>query len=61
MLGGSMRKKPTKEEWVAFGMSQDHTALLEAIQKLDPQMLESYLAKDTENNPYLFNPVTKEN
>jgi hypothetical protein len=51
-----MKKKPTKEEWVECGMGLDHRALFEAIQKLDPQKLKSYLKKDKTDNPYLFNP-----
>lgn len=51
-----MKKKPTKKEWVKCGMGLDHKALFEAIQKLDPQKLESYLEEDKTDNPYLFNP-----
>ena len=30
-----MRKKPTKEEWVEFGMKLNHEPLLKAAQKLE--------------------------
>ena len=51
-----MKKKPTKKEWVEYGMGLDHELLLKAIRELDPQKLESYLEKGKTDNPYLFNP-----
>lgn len=51
-----MKKKPTKEEWVDYGMEQDIEPLLEVVRNLDPQKLESYLSKDKIDNPYIFNP-----
>lgn len=51
-----MKKKPTKEEWVDYGMEQDLEPLLEAVRNLDPQKLESYLSKDKIDNPYIFDP-----
>jgi hypothetical protein len=53
----NMKKKPTKQEWMKCAMGTDYKALLEAVQKIDPQKLESYLEKDKTDNPYLFNPV----
>lgn len=41
-------KKPTKDEWVAHGMSQDHTKLFEAV---ETEKVSAYL---TEKPEYVF-------